>query len=321
MGAEKILFTPVLMHFAARHIGKSYGEFASDYRVLAEANLRCMEFFHTDMAWLISDPYRETSALGAGIEFIPEGVPRCLNNIVHSIQDVRKLEIPDVYHAERTSDRLKAAETISSTLGGKKSLIGWVEGQLAEACDLAGLDTMLLQLLTDPEFSDELLDKCTAMAKTFAEAQIRAGCDIIGVGDAICSQIDLQLYEQYVENRHRELFDFIHDLGGIVKLHICGDITHLLSSIAREGADIVDLDWQVDMKAAHQILGKDCILCGNINPLNVMRNSAMEVEQECTNLIKKMQGIPFILSAGCEIPVSTPPENLLAMHFARLKSY
>jgi uroporphyrinogen-III decarboxylase len=31
-----------------------------------------------------------------------------------------------------------------------------------------------------------------------------------------------------------------------------------------------------------------------------------------------MEGIPFILSAGCEIPVSTPPENLLAMHRARL---
>lgn len=318
MGAEKILFTPILMHFAARHIGKTYAEFASDYRVLAEANLRCMKHFHTDMAWLISDPYRETAALGAGIEFIAEGVPKCLYHVVKTVQDVRKMEIPDVNHAERTSDRIKAARLLSDKLQGKKSLIGWVEGQLAEACDLVGVDNMLLQLLCDQEFSNELLDKCTIMAKTFAAAQIHAGCDIIGVGDAICSQIDQVLYEQYVEKRHRELFDFIHKLGGKVKLHICGDITHLLGAIAREGADIVDLDWQVDMNFAHQVLGNDCILCGNINPLNVLRNNPLEIERECRNLIKKMEGIPFILSAGCEIPVSTPPENLLAMHHARL---
>jgi uroporphyrinogen-III decarboxylase len=165
------------MHFAARHIGKTYGEFASDYRVLAEANLRCLKYFHTDMAWLISDPYRETAAFGAGIEFVAEGVPKCLNHVVETLHDVRKLEITDVNFAERTSDRIKAARLLSAKLQGKKSLIGWLEGQLVE-----------------------------------------------------------------------------------------------------------------------------------------------EIEQEFKNLIKKMKGIPFILSAGCEIPVNTPPENLLAMHLARLNN-
>lgn len=33
------------MHFAARFIGKTYAEFASDFRVLVEANIRCMDFF------------------------------------------------------------------------------------------------------------------------------------------------------------------------------------------------------------------------------------------------------------------------------------
>jgi len=32
----KTLFSPILMHFAARHIGKTYGEFASDHKVLYE---------------------------------------------------------------------------------------------------------------------------------------------------------------------------------------------------------------------------------------------------------------------------------------------
>ncbi len=46
------LFMPILMHFAARFIGKTYGEFTSDYRVLVDANLRCMEAIGMDAVGL-----------------------------------------------------------------------------------------------------------------------------------------------------------------------------------------------------------------------------------------------------------------------------
>jgi len=75
---ERIFFRPILMHFAARFNNTTYGKFASDYKVLVESNIRAMEYFDTDMVSLISDPYRETSAFGARIEYIPEGVPAAL---------------------------------------------------------------------------------------------------------------------------------------------------------------------------------------------------------------------------------------------------
>lgn len=70
---EEILFYPILMHFAARFNDSTYGEFASDHKVLVESNIRCMDHFDIDMVSLISDPYRETSAFGAPVEFIAEG--------------------------------------------------------------------------------------------------------------------------------------------------------------------------------------------------------------------------------------------------------
>ena len=51
---------PILMRYAAEYIGSNYAAFASDYRVLAEANLRCAEDFGFDQVSTISDPYRET---------------------------------------------------------------------------------------------------------------------------------------------------------------------------------------------------------------------------------------------------------------------
>ncbi|MEF8811218.1 MAG: uroporphyrinogen decarboxylase family protein [Bacteroidales bacterium] len=313
---DRTLFRPIVMHFAARYAGHTYGELASDYKVLVESNMRVMEDFDTDMVGLISDPYRETSAFGAPVEFLPEAVPRCNTKIVTSYEDVQALKNPDVYKSERTRDRIKGAEYYQQLLKGEVPVIGWIEGPLAEAADLAGVSEMLMQLMTDPDFSNSLLDKCVVTAKDFAKAQLEAGCDIIGMGDAICSQIDPNTYATYVKDRQKEIVDFIHEQGGLVKLHICGDITHLLSEIKDLGVDILDLDWQVDLEEAYKIVGPDVIRCGNINPVDIQDGSYEEVKKISRTLVNNEKHRKYILSAGCEITVNTPPENLRAMREA-----
>lgn len=146
-------FQPILMHFAARLNGNTYGEFASDYRVLVNSNIKAMEDFDLDWVELISDPYRETSAFGAKIEYVPEGVPKCLGIIVKTIDDVKMLKVPDVYKEPRTLDRIKGAELYQKMLKGTVPVFGWIEGPLAEACDLAGISDMLTMLMTDPDFA------------------------------------------------------------------------------------------------------------------------------------------------------------------------
>jgi MtaA/CmuA family methyltransferase len=305
------------MYFAAKFIGRSYGEFASDYNVLVEANLRCMDEFGLDMLGLISDPYRETSAFGAKIKYIPDGVPRCLNYLVETADDIINLKNPDVYKSERTLDRIRAGEVLSKKTQGKIPIIGWIEGPLAEACDLAGVQNMMMQLMMDPDFANRLMDKCMTTAKDFARAQIEAGCSIIGMGDAVCSQIDADTYNMYVKERHRELIEYIHGLGGKIKLHICGDTTHLLPSYKDFNIDILDLDWQVDIAHARSILGDEVVFAGNINPVLVQDNTREEVYNLCKSLVEKHRNERFILSAGCEITVLTPAENLKAMNEAR----
>lgn len=313
---DRTLFRPILMHFAARQNGNTYGEFASDYKVLVDCNLKALDKFDIDMVGLISDPYRETSAFGAPITFIPEAVPRCEEIIIKSWDDVQNLQRPDVCKCKRTLDRIKGAELFQKKLQGTVPVIGWVEGPLAEACDLAGVGQMLMNLMMEPDFSNLLLDKCLITAKDFAKAQIEAGCDIIGIGDAICSQIDPFTYDTFVKERHQELIAFIHANGARTKLHICGDITHLLPSIKDLGTDILDLDYDVDIAHARSIVGEKVILCGNIEPVLIQNTTPEEVERISRNLVKQHGDERFILSAGCEITVGTPPENLMAMRKA-----
>jgi MtaA/CmuA family methyltransferase len=307
------LFMPILMHFAARASGMTYAEFARDHRARVRANMECLERFDLDCVTLMSDPYAETSAFGAPIEYVPEGVPRCRRSIVTSPADVHDLPMPDVHASERTRDRLEGARLYRRELGDAVPVIGWVEGPLAEACDLAGMDAMFTMLMMDPDTSHVFLDKVLDFAEVFATAQIEAGCDLIGIGDAVCSQVDPGTYETFVKHRHHRLVDHIHARGGLVKFHVCGDITHLLPAVAELGVDLIDLDWPVDIAGARAVLGPEVVITGNLDPSLVLSRDRETVHRMAQDLVRAHAGTRYILAGGCEIGVDTPPANLLAM--------
>ena len=304
---------PILMQFAAEFIGSNYGAFASDHRVLVEANLRCAEFFGFDQVSAISDPYRETQGFGAEIEFVRDGVPRCPNPPLAATTDLSVLKRPDPLTSERMLDRVRAVERFKEAVGGEMSILGWIEGPAAEAADLRGAMEFLVDLKLDPAFAAELMDLCVEVGVEFAKAQLAAGADTIGVGDAIASQVSPALYEELIFPREQRLFSAIHEAGGLVRLHICGDTTHLLPYFARLEADIVDLDWQVDMAAARKTIGPRKVLTGNLDPTSEVKFSTPERVREGLLRVYRQVGLPYMAGAGCEIPSGTPNENLKAL--------
>jgi MtaA/CmuA family methyltransferase len=226
------------------------------------------------------------------------------------------LKRPDVTKSGRTLDRINGARYYQELLKGEVPVMGWVEGPLAEACDLAGVTEMLIMLMMNPDAANLLLDKCLDTAFDFAGEQIAAGCDLIGVGDAICSQIDSDTYDAFVFGRHQRLVDHIHSLGVPVKFHICGNTTHLWPSLSKLGLDIIDLDYMADMEEAYNLFGPDVVRCGNINPVDIQNFDARQVFDRSRELINREKGRRFMLSGGCEITVNTPAENLMAMRNA-----
>ena len=122
--------------------------------------------------------------------------------------------------------------------------------------------------------------------------------------------------EHYAESilpHERELIAAVHRMDVPVKLHICGDITHLLPLMADLEADVVDIDWQVDLRGARRILGPETCLCGNFDPVAILLHATpAKVGEECRRCIRQA-GPPFILSPGCEVPPDTPAENYSAL--------
>src|ERR1019366_2922794 len=100
---------------------------------------------------------------------------------------------------------------------------GWVEGPIAEGADLRGINTLMLDFFDDPAFVRDLFAFVVEMELRFAREQLRAGADVIGVGDAAASLVGPDIYNELVWPYEKKLVDGIHALGGKARLHICGN--------------------------------------------------------------------------------------------------
>jgi MtaA/CmuA family methyltransferase len=304
---------PILMQFAAEHIGSNYGAFASDYRVLVEANLRCAEEFGIDQLNTMSDPYRETAGFGGQIEFPRNGVPICLKPPLEEDPDLTRLPRPDPLLAPRMRDRIEAVRAYKARAGDRFSIMGWVEGPAAEAADLWGVANFFVGLLDDPAYADALMARCVETAIEFAQPQVAAGADTIGIGDAVASQVSAKVYESLILPHERRLVAALRAMGVHVRLHICGNIRHLLPGIATLGLNVVDIDHLVSLAEARRVLGPKMVLAGNVDPVACVMRGSPETIAAAIRRCYAEAGAPFMVNAGCEIPAPTPPQNLRAL--------
>ena len=311
---------PITMMFAADHGGKPYGEYAADYRVLAECQLATAEKFDFDLVSVISDPAREAADCGAKIQYYDDQPPAIdeENALLKDKTVLASLEVPDPLGGGRMLDRCSGVAMLREKGGDDFVVEGWIEGPCAEAADLRGINLLMLDFFDDPAFIRDLFDFVLEMELAFARAQIDAGADWIAIGDAAASLIGPKFYEEFVFPYEKRMVDAIHEMGAMARMHICGNTSPLVGRLGELGCEIVDLDYMVSMKAARDAMGPDQILLGNIEPVGVLRNGTPDQVEAALEACHKAAGSRYIVSAGCEVPRDTPLENMEVMRrFAR----
>jgi MtaA/CmuA family methyltransferase len=318
---DKIPNLNIVMALAAKEAGVSYRVYAQDYHRLVEGNLRCAEKYGFDTVSAISDPVREAAAFGSEIVFPENGVPYCKKELFHDGYDLSKLKITDPCDNERTLDRIRAVELFNQEVKGEIPIIGWVEGVLAECADLRGVSDLMMDLMESDFDLKELFDIVYDRQCKFAETQIKAGADIIGIGNAVASLIGPALYEEHALEYDRKLIYFVHENGAKTRLHICGNISPLLPLLRTTGTDILDIDWMVDYaKAAARMEGTDTRINGNMDPVGVMERGTVGDVEEKTAACIAQSGACHMIACGCEVPAATPEENLTAMNRLLVRS-
>ena len=304
--------TPIFMAWASHFIGHTYRDYYLDGDILAEAQLAVTRAFNLDQTSAISDPWREASAYGMEFEYPAEGVGRPKEVFIKTRGEISRVELFDIENTDRTKQRIDSVRKMAAEVGQTHSVLGWVEGPMAEYGDLRGVENAMLDLIDEPDIFVEAGEVIVQNAIAFAVAQIKAGADMIGVGDAAASLITPDMYTELVLPLEKKLIEGLHEAGGTVKLHICGNISKIVQFMPDSGADIIDVDWMVPLARARELVGPEVILCGNFNPAGVLFEGSPEDVAEAARACIESVPDKFILMPGCEVPPATPEKNIRA---------
>jgi uroporphyrinogen decarboxylase len=155
------------------------------------------------------------------------------------------------------------------------------------------------------------MDTIVDSALDFITLQVKEGAHCIGIGDAFCSQIGPELYNNFAFHRQKQMVNHIHNLGALAKLHICGNTESILQSMIATGADIVDIDHLVPSMADFSgLLGPCQVFSGKADPVTVIQDGTAELISESVIRDFTEAGKRSIISAGCEITPGTSVNNM-----------
>jgi MtaA/CmuA family methyltransferase len=320
---DRLPLMPITMMFAGDLAGIPYGRYTADHRRLVEAQLATAEQFDFDYVSAISDPAREAADCGATVQFFDNQPPAVdeVNALLADKTRLAGLTMPDPLGGGRMTDRVDGVRLLSERVAGERMVEGWIEGPVAEASDLRGINRLMTDFFDDPDFVRDLFEFNLEMGIRFARAQREAGAELMGVGDAAASLVGPQIYEEFVLPYEKRLVDALHEMGLFVRLHICGNISRILPPAGTLGCAMADIDSMVPIKDAREQMGPDVVLAGNLDPVRALRDGVPESIHATLAECHAAAGPRYIVAAGCEIPRDTPHENVQALaEFARSAS-
>jgi len=315
---DRIPCLPLVGGHAARLIGCRVRDYLLDYKLMAEAQLAAYRLYRHDSLAVAPGSHVLAVALGGGDIIYPdEGVAAMGENPLTDEAGLERLHIPDAAVDGDLPVYLHALQTLLADVGDEVGVGLILGGPLTTAASTYGTDRLLRSMIKHPEFTHKLLEFVLAAAVSVARQFIREGAQIIIVDPvASGSVLGVAQAREFAFAYSARMIAELRPLCPGIILHICGNTTKLLESMAATGAACLSLDNIVDLEFAKRAVGGQVTLAGNVNPVDTMFHGTPEtVKQEAKACLRKAFDSPrgYLLSTGCDLPIDTPPENIQAL--------
>jgi len=135
------------------------------------------------------------------------------------------------------------------------------------------------------------------------------------MSDAAASMMGPKYYREFLFPRQLRVVESIRKAHPevIVRLHMCGNTDSLIPQMKQLPVQIFELDSPTNLAAARACLGPDRVVLGNVSTITDMLEGSPERVYEASRRCHQICGKFHIVGTGCEVPPSTPLENLHAM--------
>ncbi len=314
---EKTDYTPIwMMRQAGRYLpeyqkvrGKvTFLELCKSPELCVEVTLQPIDILNMDAAILFSDILIPMEAMGTTLEF-HEGRGPVFPNTIRDQAALDKLIIPDPL--EHTGFVMETIRLLRKEL--HVPLIGFAGAPFTCATYLIEggsskvfWDTKKM-MFTDPELFHGLMEKITQCTSLYLKAQAEAGAQALQIFDSWAGILAPSDFEQYALPYVQRIIRDLQDTG-LPIIYFANNGATLLELSATSGADVLGLDWRINIGDAIKRVGKKAVQ-GNIDPFALLLP-----KDELRKRIKKLledgaDAHGHIFNLGHGIHQFTPPEQ------------
>ncbi len=280
----------------------------------AEVTVQPVDILGVDAAIIFSDILVIPEAMGMHLEMTESHGPK-LHNPIRTREDVERLTIPDPEKSLRFV--MQALEAAKRTLGGRVPLIGFsgspwtLASYMIEGSGGKEWKYTKQMMLNQPELMKELLDKIAESVRLYLEAQFAAGADAVQIFDTWGGALTPDNYKRFSLEYMHKIVSKLHRNGQPVIVFSKG-ANHSLEEIADIGADVVGVDWTIDMSDARERVGDKVALQGNLDPSSLYADPDV-IRNEVKSILKKFgKGGGHIFNLGHGIFPDVPVEHAKA---------
>jgi uroporphyrinogen decarboxylase len=289
----------------------SITEAIRDPDLATEITLQPVRRYGTDAAILYSDIVTPIEALGFGVEVKP-GVGPVVERPFESAPDLDR--IPALDAEAHTPYVLATVRNLVAELGDVP-LIGFagapftVASYLVEGGPSRTYARTKRLMYGDPDLFGALLDRLADVALASLRSQVAAGASAVQLFDSWAGALSPSDYRRYVLPASQKVFDGIA-AAGVPRIHFGVSTGELLGLMREAGADVVGVDWRVDLDDARTRLGDDVALQGNLDPVAVLAGTDVALDRSRDVLRRAGGHRGHIFNLGHGVLPETDPDVL-----------
>jgi uroporphyrinogen decarboxylase len=320
---EQVERPPVWMMRQAGRYMKAYRDLREKYPsfrqrseipdVAIEVSLQPWRAFQPDGVILFSDIVTPLPGLGIDMD-IAEGKGPIIHSPIRTQEQIDKLRPLD---ADESLPFIKTIlQSLRSEVGNKSTVLGFVGAPWTLAAyAVEGKGSKTYSIIKNMAFSNstvlhQLLTKLAEAIANYVRYQIDCGAQVVQMFDSWAGQLSPQDYEIFALPYQKMVFEQVKQTHPDTPLILLvSGSAGVLERMAKSGADIISVDWTVDMADARARLGKSMKVQGNLDP-GVLFGSKEFIRERIYDTVNKAGNRGHILNLGHGVLPETPEDNV-----------
>ncbi len=283
----------------------------------AEVSLQPYEILGVNAVIMFSDILVPVEAMGMKLDIVESKGP-VLEDPIRAEAQVEKLIIPDP--VETMSFVMETIRLLRKRLDTSAPLIGFagapftLASYMVEGGGTRNYAEIKRMMYREPMTIHRLLDKLADTIILYVNAQIEAGAQVVQLFDTWAGELSAADYEEFALPYEQKVFERIHrgpsglTVPAILYVNGC---SHILEKMIESGANVLSIDWRIDLAEARRRVGDKVALQGNLDPCELL-GTPETITESVKEILKKGGDLGHIVNLGHGILPMVPVENARA---------